>query len=152
MVKDPNLVQELQNDLTKALKKGDKDKISILRLLLSDINYQKIAQKGKLSDKDILSLIQKQVKKHQESISFYKKAQRKDLLEKEQKELEILKTYLPKQLSPQEIEKIIAEKISAIKDPQPSDFGKIMKQVMLELKGKADGNLVSQLVREKLSF
>jgi len=145
------LLEKLKQDLLAAVKKQDKVKITTLRLLLSDINYQKIANRGNLSNDDVTAVVYKQVKKHQESINLYKKAQRDDLVQKEKQELDIISSYLPQQLSDLQIEKIVDKIISQVKPSGPQDFGKVMGQLMPEIKGKADGKQVSRLVREKLN-
>jgi len=144
-------LDKIKNDLNTALKKGQKVDVSILRLLLSDINYQQIENKDKLSDKDIEKVIKSRVKKLREAIELYKKAKRNDLVHKEEAELHALSQYLPAQIAQQEIEKLVDEVIAQIKPSGPQDFGKVMSQVMAQAEGKADGKLVSDTVRKKLS-
>lgn len=145
------LEEKIRTDLNSALKSREELKVSTLRMLLSSLNYLKIEKQTDLTDEDVISVLQKEVKKHNESIESFKKGNRQDLVDKETKELEILKTYLPAQLTQGEIEKFVAESISETGAKSQADFGLVMKSVMPKLRGRADGSLVSQLVKQKLT-
>lgn len=146
------LKDKIESDFKQVLKKRDEIAISTLRMLKSAIHNKEIEKKGeRLADGEIVIVIMKQVQQHQDSIEHFKKGNRKELIEKETKELEILKGYLPKQLTEEEIttelKKIIAE--TGAKDKK--DFGKVMKLAMEKLKGKADGKLISQIASRQLN-
>ncbi len=150
-----NLYKRVQEDLKSALKQQNEDELRTLRFLLAEINNllsdKYSPEKGGVPangvpDEDIVSVLQRQVKTHRESIEAFKAGNRQDLVNKEEKELSILKKYLPEQMSEDEIKKVVAE----VKAGGLSDFGQIMKEVMARLHGKADGAVVSRLVRESL--
>ncbi|MGC8964703.1 MAG: GatB/YqeY domain-containing protein, partial [Brevinematia bacterium] len=131
----------------------DENKKQTLNLLKSAIKYKEIELKGsgkELTEEEIISVIQKEIKKRKEAMELYEKGGRKDLYEKEKAELEILESYLPKQLTEEEIKSIIAEAINSLGAKSPSDVGKVMKEVMPKVKGRADGNFVKRLVEESL--
>lgn len=107
-------------------------------------------KKAKLDDNEVIGVVRKQIKARQESIEQFKKGNRQDLADKEGKELEILKVYLPKELPQDEINKIIAEAISSTQATGPQDMGRVMKEVMEKVAGQADSKVVSDLVKEKL--
>ena len=146
------LLEKIKNDLTAALKKEDKARASALRFLLADIQNKEIELKkrGKLSDEEVVAVIRRQVKQHQESIEAYQKGKREDLVKKEKDELAILKKYLPQAMPPQELEKIVKETIEATGASSPQDFGKVMGAVMAKVKGRADGKAVSEVVKKLL--
>lgn len=146
--------QALRDELKNSMLAKNEIKTSVLRMLLSAINYYEIQKGGagyEATDEDVLSVIQKEVKQHNDSIEQFKNAGRQDLVDKETKELEILKKYLPEQMSEEEIKKIVFETIAEIKPSGMQDIGKIMGALMSKVKGKADGNLVSKIVRESLA-
>ena len=145
------LLEKIKSDLIEALKLHESDKVSLLRLITSEVKNYEIANyppglDKKVSDEDVLLVINRMVKTHRESIEMYIKGGRKDLENKEKEELELLLSYLPKQLSEVEIRTVVDNVIAT----SEKDFGKVMKLVMLELKGKADGKLVSEIVKEEL--
>lgn len=145
------LLSDIKSNLTEALKNRDSEKLSTLRLLISEINNFEISHyppssKGKIGDEDVLSVIRRQVKTHKESIDLFEKGGRKDLVAKEQKELEILQAYLPKQLSEEEVRGVVKRVI----DSGATEFGKIMGTVMKEIAGRMDGTVVSKIVKEEL--
>ncbi len=141
---------EIQANLRQALKKGDSLKVSVLRLLIAEIHNQEIEKRQELNKEETITIIQKEVKKRQESIEAYQKGKREDLVKKEKKELKILSEYLPQQLSPQELEKIIQSVIKKVSATNLSDFGKVMGLVMSEVKGRADGKVISKIVKNIL--
>lgn len=150
---EANLLGKIKSDLLSSLKAGDKFRADTLRFLLSVIHNAEIA-KGKgetLTGEELAELLQKQVRRHRESIEAYKKGDRADLIEKEEKELEVIRTYLPKQLSDEEIEKLAKEAIKEVGASGPQDMGKVMGALMPKVKGKADGSAVSRVVKELLS-
>ncbi|OGH12968.1 MAG: aspartyl-tRNA amidotransferase, partial [Candidatus Levybacteria bacterium RIFCSPHIGHO2_01_FULL_40_10] len=127
---------------------------SVLRLLLSAINYYEIKKGGagyEATDEDVLAVIQSQAKQRKDSIEEYKKAARQELADKEAKELEMLQAYLPEQMNENKIREIVQETIREMGATTVTDMGKVMGALMTKLKGKADGNLVSKIVKESLS-
>ena len=134
-----------------ALKKRDEVTVSTLRLLLSNLHNAKIAKGSKLSDDEVTSEISKDVKRHRESIEAYEKAQRSELVTKETKELEILREYLPAQLSEAQITQIVNEVIVQINPTGLADTGKVMAGGMAKVKGQVDGAEVLRIVKEKLT-
>ena len=146
------LEEKILNDYKEAMKKKDTIKSSTLSFLRADIMNVAIEKRKKaLDDNEVISVIKKQIKQHQDSIEQFQKGERLDLADKETKELGILKSYLPPQLSSDEIKKIIEEVIAAVGATGPADMGKVMKEVMSGVGQSGDGKLVSELVKERLS-
>jgi uncharacterized protein YqeY len=148
------MIDKIKKDLQEAQKARDELKISTLRFLLAAIKNLEIEKGGagyKASDEDILSAINKQVKQRKESIGQFKEGGRKDLAEKESQELKILESYLPEQMSEEDIRKKVDEKIQEIGATSITDMGKVMGAVSTKVKGRADMSLVSSIVRERLS-
>ena len=146
------LEEKIMNDYKEAMKARDALKISVLRLLRADIlNVTVAKKKDKLDDPEIVSVIKKQIKQRQDSIEQFTKGARVDMAEKEAKELNILKTYLPPELSEAEIKKIIEEALVATGARGIKDMGKLMKEVTSKTAGQADGKLVSDLVKNRLT-
>lgn len=146
--------QQLQEELKQSMLAKDAVKTSVLRMLLSGINYYEIQKGGagyQASDEDVLSVIQKEAKQRRDSIEQFKNAGRQELVDKETKELEILQKYLPQQMGEDEIREIVKQTIREIDATSIADMGKIMGALMPKTKGKADGGLVSKIVKEELS-
>lgn len=147
------LVEKIQSDLKDAQKAKDEKKVSVLRFLLSAIYNRAIALRVKptlLPDEETISVIQHQVKQGNESLEAFKKGERNDLFSKQQHELDILNTYLPQQLSAEELSKIIKESIKEIGASGMADFGKVMGMVMGKVKGRTDGKIVAEIVKKSL--
>lgn len=143
--------EQIQKDMIEAMKSHDKDKLNVIKLLKAAIQMEEINNKKTLSDSDVMNIIVKQVKMRKDAISDFEKAKRNDLIESYNKEIEVLNTYLPKQLSTDEINQIIDEAFCAINPTSQSDMGKIMKEVSPKLKARADMGYVSKIIKEKLS-
>ncbi len=146
------LLQRIETDLKEAMKSRSELKLSALRLLKSELQYEmnKTGEK-ELSDSQIQQLIQRSIKKRKDSISQFQKAGRDELARKEQEEVEILEVYLPAPVSQSEIEAVIEQAIQEIQPSSPSDMGKIMSRVMGSFKGQnIDGALVKTLVQARL--
>ena len=142
-----SLEERIENEFKAALKGRDKIKVSTLRMLKADIINTKLDQNKKtLKDEEIVKIIQRQIKQHKDSIEQFEKGKRQDLAEKEKKELDILLSYMPEQMSEEELKKIINDTIKELEAKSKSDMGKVMKSVMERVKGKADGKKVSQIV------
>ncbi|HAV10378.1 MAG TPA: aspartyl-tRNA amidotransferase [Dehalococcoidia bacterium] len=146
-----SLAQTIRADMEKSLKGGDKLRCSVLRLVLSAINYAEIAQQKTLDDTGVLAVISKEAKQRRESIEAYDKGNRPDLVAKEKAELDILITYLPQQMSRDDIVAIAKKVIEEVGAKGPADKGKVMSKLMPQTKGRADGQEVNTIVTELLS-
>jgi len=147
------LKQQLKDELKQAMLAKDPLTTSVLRMLISAIGYyefDKNVGKYEATDEDVMIVIQKEAKQHKDSIEQFKNANRTDLVEKEEKELAILKKYLPEEMGEEEIKKLVTEAITQTGATTPADMGKVMGALMPKTKGKADGALVSKIVRESL--
>ncbi|OGX19455.1 MAG: hypothetical protein A3K54_04950 [Omnitrophica WOR_2 bacterium RBG_13_44_8] len=146
------LEEKILQDYKEAMKNKDTLKSSTLSFLRAELINAAIEKKKKaLDDPDVIAVIKKQIKQHQDSIEQFTKGSRQDLADKEAKELEILKTYLPPELPAEEIKKIIEEAVVSTAAQGMKDMGKVMKEVSVTIAGCADGKLVSDLVKERLS-
>ena len=139
---------KIREDLKEALKQRNQTRASVLRMLLSEIKNTEIAQQKRLDDDKILDVISKEVKRHRESIEAFRQGNRSDLVVQEKAELSILMGYLPKQMSREEI-RAAARRI--IETVGVKGKGSVMAQLMPQLRGKADGKEVSEIVSELLS-
>jgi len=148
------LKEQLLEDLKQAMLAKDEQRLSTIRMLKSALQYYEINKGGAgytATDEDVMDVVEKEVKKRREAIEMYKTGGRNELAEKEEKELQILQAYLPEQLSEDEVKKLVDEAVNSTGASTMQDMGKVMGALMPKVKGKADGNLVSKLVREKLS-
>ena len=146
------LEEKILNDYKEAMKNKDALKSSVISFLRADMMNLAIAKKKpKLDDAEVISVIKKQIKQRQDSIDQFTKGNRMEMADKETKELAILKVYLPPELSAEEIKKIIEEAVAAVGALDMKDMGKVMKEGGARVAGQADGKLVSDLVRERLS-
>ena len=148
------MLEQIQNDLRESLKNKDEIKVSTLRLLIGAIKNFAIEKESTSyipADEEILEVIRKEAKKRKESIEQFEAGGRNELVEKETKELQILESYLPAQMSEKEVEKIIEQKIQELGATSAAEIGKVMGTLSQELKGKADMGFVSSIVRKKLT-
>ncbi|MDD5409047.1 MAG: GatB/YqeY domain-containing protein [Candidatus Omnitrophica bacterium] len=146
------LEEKILNDYKEAMKARDTLKSSTLSFLRADMLNQATAKKkDKLDDPEIIVVIKKQIKQRQDSIEQFTKGNRLEMAEKEKKELEILKVYLPAELSAEEIKALIEEAVVSTGASGIKDMGKLMKELTVKIAGRADGKLVSDLVRQRLS-
>ncbi|HEY5526585.1 MAG TPA: GatB/YqeY domain-containing protein [Candidatus Anoxymicrobiaceae bacterium] len=145
-----DLKEKLTADARVALKAGEKLRLSAIRMLLSDIKNAEIAKKGELTSEELLEIATRDAKKHKESIEEFTKGGRQDLVDKETYELSVIQQYLPKQMSDEEVQNIIALTIEEVGASSPADLGRVMGKLMPRVKGKADGKKINQLVREML--
>lgn len=146
------MINKINEDLKNAMKDADKFKLSVLRMLKSALQLESINKKHDLSDDEILSVIKKQVKQRNDSISEFKKYDKLDKVEDLEKEIAILDEYLPEEISEEEINKILDQVFTSVNPTSMKDMGMVMKEVQNLLNGKnADMSLVSKLIRERLS-
>lgn len=143
--------EKILNDIISAMKSKDKERLSTLRLLKGAMQLEEINKKDELSDEEIVSLIAKQIKTRKESIVEFKNANRQDLIEKTEKEIEILNEYMPEQLDEEEVLKIIEEAFNEIKPTSMKDMRQMMSYLNPKLKGKADMGFVSKQIKNRLS-
>jgi len=161
-----SLKEKIQTDIKKAMQEKDQLKVSVLRMLMAAIfnkekekraklskteeKLEKLDELSQLTDEEITEVISRENKERKDSIEQYQKGDRQDLAEQEKKELDILKDYLPEQMSEDEIRKIVKEEIEKLDASTPQDTGKVMGVVMSKLKGKAEGGMVNKIVQEEL--
>ena len=148
------LYDKISKDMISAMKEKDKDTLSTLRLLKSAIDLYLINNKmdrHETTDEVVIEVVSKQVKTHKESIEEFKKGNRQDLIDNLNKEIELLSTYLPEQLSESEIREQIDKVFDKVKPTSQKDMGLIMKELTPIFRGKADMKLVNTIVREKLN-
>lgn len=164
-----NIKEDIQKNLTAAMKEKRETEVLVLRQLLAaflnkekekifrgnkenpDISPEDLAKESQLKPEEEIEVVALEAKKRRESIVEFEKGKRNDLVEKEKKELEILQKYLPEQMSEEEIERIVKEAIGKVGAKEIKDMGKVMAELMPKTKGKADGSLVSKIVKESLS-
>jgi uncharacterized protein YqeY len=146
-----SLEERLVEEMKQAMKSNDKLRLSTIRLIRSALKNKEIELRKKLEDEDVVKVIQVMVRKGEESVEQFQAGGRVDLVEKEKKELDILKSFLPQPLGQEEILRIIDQSIQETQASSLKDIGKVMKSVMPKIGGKADGKLINQLVKERLS-
>ncbi len=145
------LKEKIDKDFKEALRNKDQRRLSCLRMLKSAIKNREKDLRRELKEEEIISVISSLVKRGRDSIEEFKKGGREDLIQKEQEELNILYEYLPKQLSPEQIEKELKEIILQVGAKGPKDLGKVMKVAMKKMAGKAQGKEVNEIARRLLS-
>jgi len=136
--------------MTASMKAGDKIKLSTLRMLLSSVKYKEVDLKRELNDEEVQQVIATLLRQRQDSIEQFRKGNRADLAEKEEKEAEILKSYMPAQLSADELRAEVKKIAAEVGAAGAKDMGKLMKAVMGKLKGKAEGKAINDVVKEVL--
>jgi uncharacterized protein YqeY len=149
--KEAALRQKLADDLKQALRGGEKLKCSVIRLTLAAINNAEIARQAKLEDADIYGVIAKEIRQRKESIDAFKQGKRDDLVAKEEAEMAILQGYLPQQMTKEEIIAEAQKIIGEVGAKGPGDKGKVMPKLIAQLKGRADGRLINEVVTELLA-
>ena len=145
------LRERLDEDLKKAMRARDEIGLSVIRMVRSSVKNREIDQKKALDDTGIAEIITTLTKQRRESIRMFREAGRDELVAKEEKELALLLDFLPRQLTAEEIGQIVTGAITASGATGMKDLGAVMKAVMPQVTGRADGSLVSSIVREKLS-
>lgn len=160
--------ERVQNDLNEAVKGKEALKSSVFRLLLAAINNKEtekrtkiwkekpktsvhdLEKESKLTDEEIIDVVSSEIKKRRESIELFERGGKKEMADKEKKEAEILGKYLPEQLSEDEVKKMAKTAVEKVGAKTQKDMGKVMQELMPKIKGKADGALVSKIIKELL--
>jgi len=145
-----SLCEQFQIDLKQAMKSGDKVRLSTLRLLMAAIKNRQIDKGGVLDDAEALDVVRLATKQRREAITLARQYAREDIVQQEERELAILETYLPEQLNTEDLIQRIAAVIQELGATSDKDLGRVMRVLMPEVKGRADGNTVNRLVRERL--
>lgn len=146
-----SLKQKILDDTKEAMKAKDMDKVNTLRFLTSAVKNKEIeVRPNSITDDDVVSVLKKSAKQRQDSIEQFQKAGRQDLVDKEQKELTVIETYLPKQMGADQLSAIVAEAIKEVGATSPKEMGAVMKVVIAKTQGAADNKLVSEIVKKQL--
>jgi hypothetical protein len=146
-----SLYDDIILDLKKSIKEQDKGRLSVLRGVKSAIKNKQVELREELTDDQIRGVLSSEIKKRKEAIEKFGQGLRQDLVDKEEEELRILYSYLPPQLSTEEIKGVVTQAIEEISASGPKDLGRVMKSVMPKLAGRADGREVNKIARELLS-
>ena len=144
------LKEQLSNDLKDAMRNKDRMKKNVITMVRSDIKQLEVDKRADVLDEDIIDIITKQVKQRKDALEEFEKAQRQEAIEETKEEIHILSTYLPEQLSKDEVEDIVKGAIKETNASSMKDMGKVMAAVMPKVKGKADGKIVNEVVKECL--
>jgi len=145
------LFEQIDRDMVKALKGGDKDRLTVLRGLKSDLKYKKIEIGEELTDEKAIEVLSSAAKRRRDSIEQFRKGGREDLVTREEFELEVINSYLPKQLSEEELRQMAEAAIAEAGADSPKQIGQVMKLLVPRVKGRADGRLVNKLIMELLA-
>lgn len=147
-----SLKEKLTADMKEAMKAREegRQRLGVIRLVRGAIRQQEIDGQRELNDEAVLSVISKEVKQRRDAIEEFQKGGRDDLVRQNEAEIAILMEYLPQQMTEDEVRSAVQEAIAATGASTPKDMGKVMKELMLKVKGRADGKLVNQIVRERL--
>lgn len=144
------LVQQIQSELPEAMRVGDARRRDILRLLIAAFGNERIALGHELSDQEAIATLQKQAKQRRESIEQFAAGHRQDLVDHEQEELDLILSYLPADLSDEELQAMVSEAVTQSGASSAKDFGKVMGPLMKQVAGRADGARVQAMVRAAL--
>lgn len=144
------LSERINNDLKEAMKSKDSFRLSVIRMVKGAMQLAKPNPREELTDDDVITVVSKQIKMRNDSIKEFEAAGRSDLVEQNKKEIEVLNTYMPKQLSEEELTEIIDKVFEEVKPTSQKDMGLIMKNISPLVKGKADMSLVNKLIKERL--
>ncbi len=146
-----SIEKQLLEDMKTAMKAGDKVRLETIRGLRAQLKNAQIEKGGELADDEVQQVLNNAAKKRKEAIEQYRALGRQERADMEARELEIIESYLPAQMTPEEIAAVVESTIARVKPESIKDLGKVMGALMPQLKGKADGKLVQQIVREKLA-
>jgi len=145
------LKDQLDADLKAAMRDKDTVKLSVVRMLKSAVKYREIEVMKPLDDAGVLQVISQEIKRHKDSVEQYRAGNRTDLVEKEEAEIAILLGWLPTQLTEAEVRALVEAAVVKTGAQGPKDMGAVMKALMPDVQGKADGKLVSELVKARLA-
>ena len=146
-----NLYETFQKDMIDAMKNKEKEKLAVIRMVKGAMQLEHINNKKEMNEELLIDVVSKQIKMRNDSIEEFKKGNRTDLIEKTQSEIELLKAYLPEQLSEEKINEIIEEAIKKVNPTSSKEMGLVMKEVSAKVKGRADMKEVSSKIRERLA-
>lgn len=142
--------ERLMEDLKSAMKSQDKTKLAVIRMVKAAIQMDEIAKKRELDDSELVAILSKQIKTRKEANVEFEKANRNDLVEQNNKEIEILNAYMPKMMEEAEIENLVKEVFAKVNPTGTNDIGKVMKEIAPLVKGKADMSLVNSIIKKNL--
>ena len=145
------LTDQLDADVKAAMKDREALKVSVLRMVKSAIKYREIEVAKSLDDAAVQVVIASEIKRRRDAVEQFRQGGREDLASKEEAEIAILQAYLPKQLAPEELARIVDAAIQRVGAQGPKDMGKVMKELLPEVQGKAEGKAVSEVVKQKLA-
>jgi len=145
------LRDQLNDDLKAAMKAREADRLAALRLMLAAVKQREIDERVTLDDAGVIAVVEKMIKQRKDSIAQYEKAARRDLADRERFEISVIEAYLPKQMSPDEVEAAVAEALAVTGAKSAADMGKVMGALKAKLAGRADLGKVSALVKSKLA-
>ncbi|MBY0122338.1 GatB/YqeY domain-containing protein [Bacillus sp. S/N-304-OC-R1] len=146
-----SLLERLNEDMKQAMRNKEKDKLTVIRMIKASLQNEAIKLGKDLSEEQELTVLSREVKQRKDSLHEFEKAGREDLVEKIRTELQYVELYMPKQLSEEEVSKIVQETVVETGAKSKADMGKVMAAIMPKVKGKADGALVNKLVQQHLS-
>ena len=146
------LLEKIKSDYTQAFKEKRVDEVSVLRFLLADLHNKEIEKRGELVDEEVIAVLQKQMKIRKEAIEGFELGKREDLANKEKAEAVILSKYLPQMISLEELEKMVDSAIARTGAQGPQDTGRVIGEVMKEIQGRAEGQVVADLVKKHLAI
>ena len=141
----------IQEEVKTSMRMGEREKTTTLRMAVAEIKKEEIEKKSDLNDQEVTSILQKMIKQRKDSCNQFRSAGRDELAQKEEREIETLKEFLPEQLGEEEIKELVTKAITNLKAETPQDIGKVMGTLKSDLQGKADMSVVSHLVKEKLT-
>ncbi|AGR64138.1 hypothetical protein BFD03_00890 [Limosilactobacillus reuteri] len=146
-----SLLQQLTSDMVSAMKNRDKETLNVVRMLKAAVQNEQIELGHDLNSNEEIAVMAREYKQRKESLDEFEKAGREDLINQAKNELSIVEKYMPKQLSKDEVTKIVKEVIDELNASSMKNFGQVMGSVMPKVQGQADGKLVNQVVKEQLS-
>jgi uncharacterized protein YqeY len=146
-----SLEEKLMEDMKLAMKSRNRIELDTIRILRAQIKLASIDKKDNLDEAELAQVLQKEAKKRKEAIEMYQKGNREDLVKKENSELSVISKYLPEQLSEKDLEEIVNQAIESLQVTSEKDMGRVMGAIMPKVKGKADGKLVQQKVKDSLA-
>ncbi|GLB58254.1 GatB/YqeY domain-containing protein [Cytobacillus sp. NCCP-133] len=146
-----SLLERLNEDMKQAMRNKEKEKLTVIRMIKASLQNEAIKFGEELNEEQELTVLSREVKQRKDSLHEFEKAGREDLVEKIRTELQYVELYMPKQLSEEEVSKIVAETVEETGASSKADMGKVMAAIMPKVKGKADGSLVNKLVQQHLS-